>query len=234
VGRNTIPLYLLSGALGLFTADHFLCSAFAKIGSARTLIIFSFSPLFVAAWSFLFWGETLPLQKLIAIVFFMACVFTLSLEKFKKEGHWEIPGLLMAVSGILLDALGNVITSYAFKTSPTDGVISVCALRAAGAFLLFLALSPFIKVRLIENFKKLPPKRKSIALGASVIGTFLSITLWVSAVKRGNLTTLAALAGINPLFAACFEIAMGKNKASSYLFTAFLFFGLGFYFLVIR
>ncbi|MEZ4813945.1 MAG: DMT family transporter [Bdellovibrionota bacterium] len=232
--RSTIPLFMVSGALGLFLADHFLCEAFGKIGSARTLLIFSFAPFFVACWSYLFFGEKLSPQKLIAICFFVACVITLSLEKLKIEGRWEITGLVLAFSGVLLDGLANVITSYGFRVAPENGVFSVCALRAAGAFIAFLLLNPFLKVKLIENFNKLNSHKKRLAIVASFLGAFLSLTLWISAVKRGNLTTLVSLSGITPVFAAIFEVARGKTKFSKYLGLAFVFYFIGFYYLVIK
>jgi DME family drug/metabolite transporter len=232
VSHSTLPYYILSGAIGLFLADHFLCTAFSKLGSSRTLLIFSFSPLFVAAWSFVFWGEKLSLQKFVAILFFMLCVYTLALEKFKKDGRWELLAFVLGVFGILMDALANVITSYGFKLAPSDSVMTVCALRGLGAFAMFLLIGPFIKVNFVSNFRALNPRNRSIAIGASVLGTFLSIVLWVSAVKRGNLTTLAAVGGANPLFAAFFEISMGKTQTSRHLALAFFFFICGFCLLI--
>lgn len=231
---KTLPYYVLSGALGLFLADHFLCEAFAKLGSARTLMIFSFAPLFVACWCYLFFGDALRPEKLVAILFFMACVMTISYEKLKEEGHWEIVGLVLAFSGVILDGLANVVTSYGFRTSPADSVFNVCALRSGGAFIAFLLVGPFLKVNLIENFKKLSPYKRKLAVLASFLGTFLSLSLWISAVKLGDLTTLVALSGITPVLAGAFEVARGKTKLSKYLVLALVFFLIGFYFLVIR
>lgn len=230
----TVPYYVLSGALGLFLADHFLCEAFARLGSARTLMIFSFAPLFVACWCYLFFRETLNPQKFIAIIFFMACVITISYEKLKAVGHWEIAGLLLAFSGVILDGLANVITSYGFRLSPGDTLFNVCALRAGGAFIAFLLVGPFLKIRLIENFKKLTPSQRRLAVLASFMGTFLSLSLWISAVKRGDLTSLVALSGITPVLASAFEVARGKTRLSKYLVMALIFYIIGFYFLVIR
>ncbi len=226
------PYFLLSGALGLFCADHFLCTAFAKLGSARTLMIFSFSPLFVATWSYFLFDEEPSYSKLIAIFFFIACVFTLSIEKFRKEGHWEIPGLLMALFGIVLDGLGNVTTRYALNINPHESVMNVCALRSLGAFLGFLLFQPILKTRLITDFKKLSRRKKTTVLIASTLGTYISLTFWISAVKIGNLTSLIALSGTTPLLAGTFEIAMGKTKATPYLAYAFVLFLMGFYFLI--
>ncbi len=234
VALKTLPYYVLSGALGLFLADHFLCEAFAKLGSARTLMIFSFAPLFVACWCYLFFGDALRPEKLVAIVFFMACVITISYEKLKEEGHWEIAGLVLAFSGVILDGLANVVTSYGFRTSPTDSIFNVCALRSGGAFIAFLLIGPFIKVQLIENFKKLSPHKRKLAVLASFLGAFMSLSLWISAVKLGDLTTIVALSGATPVLAGVFEVVRGKTKLSKYLVMAFVFFLLGFYFLVIR
>ncbi len=234
VAPDTIPLYLLSGALGVFMADHFLCEAFSRLGAARSLMIFSFSPLFVAGWSYLFFGEALPLQKFIAILFFMACVLTVSFEKFRQEGHWESVGLLMAFCGVIFDGLANIVTSYAFKQAPENGVFSVGALRAGGGFLTFLLLSPYLKVHLLKNYQQLSRRKKHLALLASVLGTFVSLSLWLAAVKHGNLTTLVALSGITPLMAAFFEIMRKKTKATRYLLVAFIFFLFGFYFLLVH
>lgn len=234
IALSTLPYYVFSGALGLFFADHFLCVAFGKLGSARTLMIFSFAPLFVACWCYLFFGEKLNPQKLVAILFFMACVITISYEKLRTEGHWEIVGLILAFSGVVLDGLGNVITSYAFKLSPQDTVYNVCALRAGGAFLAFLLLGPFMNIQLIQNYQKLSPPKRKLAVLASFMGAFLSLTLWISAVKLGNLTTLVALSGVTPVLAAAFEIYRGKTRFSKYLLLALVFFVIGFYFLIIR
>jgi len=226
------PYFMLSGALGLFCADHFLCSAFAKLGSARTLMIFSFSPIFVATWSYFLFQEKPHYTKFIAIFFFIACVFTLSIEKFRKEGHWEIPGLLMALFGIILDGLGNVTTRYALNINPNESVMNVCAMRALGAFFGFLLFQPILKTRLVDSFQKLSRRKKVTVLIASSLGTYVSLTFWISAVKIGNLTSLIALSGTTPLLAGMFEIAMGKTKATRYLAYAFGLFAIGFYFLI--
>lgn len=232
ISIQTIPYYLLSGALGLFCADHFLCNAFAKLGSARTLMLFSFSPLFVAGWSYLFFAEHLVAAKFIAILFFICCVITLSLEKYKIEGHWEVPGLFMALGGIVLDGLGNVVTRYAFKVGPNNGLYSVCAIRAVGAFAAFVVFKPFLKLNVLETYSRLRPNRRMTVLGASFLGTFISLSFWISAVKRGNLTTLVALGGMTPLFAGMFEIMFGRSRITKFLLIALVFFSAGFYFLV--
>ena len=78
---KTAPYFLISGALGLFFADYFLCCAFARLGPARTLMLFSFSPLFVAGWSFIFFGEHLVAAKFYCHSFFYSLCLHVELRK---------------------------------------------------------------------------------------------------------------------------------------------------------
>lgn len=58
-------LYLVgSGFIGLAVGDYFLFRAYQRIGSARTIMVFSFSPLFLTLEGFLFLAKAWRITNL--------------------------------------------------------------------------------------------------------------------------------------------------------------------------
>lgn len=224
--------FLISGTIGLALGDVFLISAFAKIGSARTMLLWGFQPVFVALGSYLLFGESVSTRQLLAIVVLISCLVSFSFEGFKKHGRWEVRGLLFAITGVMLDAIGLFFTRYGFQTNANIHPLEGHFYRCCGAILCFALLKQWTKFEWRAKFFVLDHRSRMLVLLASFFGTFLALFLSLSAIQIGHLPTLAALSITTPLFTATLE-HLSERKWPSWLFLlAFLQFAVGFYLLV--
>ena len=102
-------LYLLgSGFLGLCVGDLFLFRAFATLGPARTLVLYSFQPFMLACYGYVFLRQGLTNTQAIAIICMIGCVFTFVLERNRTHGKFDLLEFGGAFLGIFFDAIGSV------------------------------------------------------------------------------------------------------------------------------
>lgn len=228
-------LYLLaSGMLGLAIGDLFLFQAYRRIGSARTIMIFSFSPLFLTFEGYLFFGQPLAWNQGVALVFMMSCAWVISFEKFRSSGNWEWRGILYAVIGVLLDNIGVVLSKMAFEESPGSSAFSTNAIRGIGALVPLLVINLFWKESLFSSFRSISTKEKAVVTGAGFMGTFLSLTLWLTALKIGHIGSLAGVGSFNPVAASLWEWILLRKRPTPYLMVALCLFFVGFGFLFVK
>jgi drug/metabolite transporter (DMT)-like permease len=225
-----LPTYYLlaSGILGLAIGDLFLFQAYKRIGSARTIMIFSFSPLFLTLEGFLFFDQPLSMYQGIALLFMMACAWVISFEKFRKDGHWEWLGILFATIGVILDNLGVVLSKMAFELSPNSSAFSTNAIRAIGALLPLFILKIVWKEKVFSSFREISQKEKLTVVGAGFMGTFLSLSCWLTALKIGHIGSLAGVGSFNPVAASLWEWILLRKRPTGYLIVSLMLFLAGF------
>lgn len=229
------PVYLallVSGLLGLGVGDIFLLRAYSRIGVARTLILFGFQPLFIGVGSWYFFSQSITPVKFVSVLFFVGCLWTFSFEKYKEGGHWEVFGLAAALIGVIFDNAGILLTRWSFNQQPDMGPLSANLVRCLGAFLFFVFANPFLKAELVPQFLRLTPRDKILAVGASVVGTFLSLYFYLTAVRVAHLASLSAVGVSGPLISAFIECAYYKRWPTPYLLFALALFLSGFSILI--
>lgn len=206
-----------SGVMGLAIGDIFLLMAYSRIGSSRSLMIFSFQPLFIGLQAYLLFGQVITPLQWLAIGFLMACVFVISLERFRLEGHWEVRGILFAVIGVILDNIGVILTRFAFDRSGINA-IEANWVRCIGAVVILLLILKFRKGSVLAPLKMERPSRRAVIVVSSVAGTYISLICWLTAVKTGHLATISAIGGMNPLAAGLWEwLLIGKRPTGPFL-----------------
>lgn len=224
--------FFMSGFIGLALGDMFLISAFARIGSARTMVLWGFQPVFVGIGSYLFFGEEFDSIRLFAIVLLISCLLSFSYEGFKKKGHWEIKGLVLALTGVLFDAVGLFFSRYGFESNILIVPLEGHFYRCCGAILCFFLLAQVTPLKFFKNISSLKISEKGIVLTACFLGTFISIYLSLSAIQIGHLPSLAALSITTPLFTSLIEHIYEKRWPSFLFLFAFFQFLVGFFLLV--
>mgnify|MGYP001550382094 CR=1 FL=1 len=142
-------------------------------------------------------------------------------------------GLVAALLGVLLDNTGIVLTRWSFNSEPKMDPLQANAIRVCGAFLFFILANPFLKARLIPEFVKLSVKDKVLSMSAAFVGTFLSLCLYLQAVRVAHLASLAAVGVSGPLISSFIECVYYKRWPSPYLIVALAFFLSGFSILVV-
>ncbi len=223
---------MLSGLLGLNIADLFLLKAFTKIGAARTLMLYGFQPVIIGIGANILFGQSLNPTKLIAVLFMIACLFTLSLENYRVHKKWAVSGLVLAFVAVTLDAGGILITRTAFETTRVVTPVESHFYRCLGALIGFGVMSLFRPLPLISGFMRWPKRQRVLLFAAAFGGTYLSLILYLYAVKYGHLASLAGITITGPMFATILECVIKRKMPSGYLLTAFGFFAIGFYVLI--
>ncbi len=233
---TSVGLLALSGALGLGIGDLFLLDAFTRLGVSRTLILYGFQPIGLGLVAAIFLGQAFPIGKLVAVIFLIACLIIFSLERYKESGHWEIKGLMNALIGVSLDSTGVFISRVAFDHSPELHPLEGHFIRCLGALSCYATISFFYKFRgqperrvlLREHWRTLSPAARRWILLGSFGGTYLSLCLYLSAVRIGHLGSITAVGITGPMFAALLEAVLQKKRPSGYLAAAFVAFVIGF------
>jgi drug/metabolite transporter (DMT)-like permease len=225
ISPSCAALFCFSGMIGLGLADICLIKAFSLMGPGRTMLIFGFQPLIIGVISYFLFGQAVDARKLVAILFFVVCLFVFSLESFRKHGHWNLRATAFAFGGITLDGLGVLVTRYAFDRSPGLGTTEGNLYRALGALLLFAALARVRPFHFVQKARELGPRNLLWMTVGSAAGTYLSLMFYLNAI-RGS-AALAAVSGIaitGTIFASAFECALERKPPSAYLLVSFAFF----------
>jgi drug/metabolite transporter (DMT)-like permease len=228
ISLASVGLLVASGFVGLAVGDYFLFRGFQRIGSARTIMVFSFSPVFLCIEGFLFFGQKLNQGQALAISLMMACMWVISFEKFRAQGSWEWKGLLFAFTGVLLDNIGIVLSRGAFDRSPEMSAFTANAVRSIGAILPLLVVNYFGGFKVFREYRLLPWKDRALVFFSAFMGTFLSLTAWLTAIKIGHIGSLAGVSSFNPVAASLWEWMLLRKRPTLYLIAALLLFLAGF------
>ncbi len=161
------------------------------------------------------------------------CLFTFSLERYRSEKNWELTGLFFALAGVCLDSCGVLLTRAAFNDSPQIAAMEGHFYRCLGALLGFAIISRFRPFAFAGVLEAMSRRGRLLVIAASLGGTYLSLLLYLSAVKIGHLASISAIAITGPMFATLLESVVHRKAPSAYLYVAFLFFAIGFYILVL-
>jgi drug/metabolite transporter (DMT)-like permease len=229
---SSLAFLLASGLAGLCIGDLFLFRAYATLGAARSLVLFSFQPLLLGLYGWFFLNQGLGSNQFFAITCMLICLFIFVLERNKMTGRWELKSFLWAFIGICLDAFGVMMTRQAYELSPHLESMQVNMIRAGAAFVGFLVLQPTSLGKILKDFKHFHPKESALLFIASLCGTFLSLSLYLFAVKHAHVATLTAMAITGPVWVSLLECVWHRKLPNVYLVSAFLFFILGFSFMV--
>ena len=216
-----------SGALGLGLGDYFMLEAFVKIGSARTILLYSFQPVFLGLAGWFLFHQEVTLRQCVAIVFLMGCLVSFALEKRKESGGWHLEGLVFALLAVLFDNGGVMLTRWSFSQGSDVHPIWANFFRCVGALSFFAILNFFRPFHWIKNFTSLVLKDKVLVVGSGLVGTMFSLGFYIAALKQGHLAMIGALGGLAPLMSAVLESLFLKKWPSRYFVTAFLLFSVG-------
>lgn len=233
VSPTVITLLFLSGFMGLCFGDIFLFRAFTTLGPARSLVLYSFQPLMLGIYGYFFLNQIFSLNQTLAVICMVICIFIFMLERNKATGIWDIRSFVWAFLGITMDAIGVMLTREAYELNAGLETFQVNVIRCLGALSGFLLISPKSYITVAQDVWKLRKREISLLLGASFCGCFLSLTMYLAALKYAHVGTLTAIAITGPVWVSMLECLYHKRLPNIYLLMAFSFFLTGFYLMVI-
>lgn len=232
LGVWPVLYFFLSGFLGLGIGDYFLFRGYQRLGSARTIMVFSLSPLFLTLEGFFVFGQPLNFGQGIGIFLMMACVWTVSFEKFRSDGHWEWQGIVFAFVGVLLDNIGVVLSRQGFDLSPGTTAVTANVIRCVGSVIPLLTWAFFRGEKVFFHFGRLEWRDRALVVFSAFMGSFLSLTCWLTALKIGHIGGLAGVGSFNPIAASLWEWLLLRKRPSAYLIVALMLFLSGFFLLL--
>lgn len=230
---QTLIALISSGCIGLMIGDIFMLHAMKDLGASRMLMIFGLQPFFLGIGGYFFFNQNFSLMNFIGVIFMLACLYTISLESYKKSGNWQLRGMMLGLIAILLDAVGIFMTKFGFNSSPGISSAQVNAIRCIGAVLGFFIINyAYYKKEDQISFKPtwslLTKNEKIRIIIGSIGGTYCSLMLYLIAVSKGQLSVVSSVTVTGPMFAGIFECVRSRKFPSLYLFVAFIFFIGGF------
>lgn len=232
INLPTYAYLLLSGFAGLCVGDIFVFRAFTTLGPARSLILYSFQPLIVGIYGYFFLNQIFSPNQTIAVMCMMICVFIFMLERNKSTGSWDIKSFIWAGLGITLDAISIVLSREAYEISPDLQSFQTNVVRCIGAIVGFLLINPRSYFKISKDLRVLPRREVSLISGAAFCGCFLSLTLYMTALKHAHVGTLTSISITGPVWVSLLESLYHKRMPNKFLLGAFAFFLLGFYLMV--
>ena len=230
---SSAGLLILSGVIGLCLGDLFLFRAFATLGAGRTLVLFSFQPLLLGLYGYFFLGQYFSTSQSMAVVCMILCVFVFMFERNKLTGSWDLKSFFWAFLGICLDAFGVMLTRSSYELTPALEAYQVNTIRCLGAIMGFVLISPKSYITAAKDIFSLTKTEKTMLIGSSIAGTFLSLTLYLTALKYAHVGTLTAIAITGPVWVAILESIYHRKFPNTLLLTAFALFLLGFYLMIL-
>ena len=209
-------IFFISGFLALGIGDLFLLQAFKQLGPGRTMVLFGFQPLIIGGLSFLFFDQRISGDRLYAVIFLILCLVTFSYEIRKRTGQWDVLNLSIAFAAILIDAIGVIISRYAFNMNESITAFEGNFYRCFGAVCAYVLISFFKPIKLIETFKSLSKRTIGYVFLGAFLGTFLSLAFYLQAIKTGHLASISAISITAVMFASLFESIWEKKMPSKF------------------
>lgn len=224
---------ILSGFAGLCLGDIFLFRAFTTLGPARSLVLYSFQPLMLGIYGYFFLKQLFTLNQSLAVACMLICLFIFMLERNKTTGSWDLRSFVWAFLGITLDAFGVMLTRQAYELNPGLETFQVNVIRCSGALVGFFLISPKSYLFVAKDLFALRKREITLVLGSAICGCFVSLTLYLAALKYAHVGTLTAIAITGPVWVSLLECLYHRKLPNGYLLGAFAFFLTGFYLMVI-
>jgi len=234
VSKEPLSYLLISGISGFAIGDIFIFYGFSQLGAARTLMITSFSPGILALFSYLFIGESLSLASIMGLVSLIFCLLFLGLDKdpeasSRSQFTIKLGGIVLL--GVAFDAFGVMLSKKAFITDPELGSMTANTYRIFVA-IIFLLIFHLVK-REPVGISDIHPKDFKKLVGASLLGTFLALYLYLDAISRGNTATISAIGSLAPIYASIYEYGKARRLPSKWFLLSIISMLAGLYLLLL-
>lgn len=227
IGVPALASFLFSGFLGLCLGDLFLFRSFVQLGPARTLMLYSFQPVILGAYGYFVLAQSFSVRQFVAIACMIACLVTFLRERRKDTGGIDLKAFGYAFIAIALDSVGVMFTRNGYELTPGLESFPANAIRCIGAILGFLVLKPGSYLGLVQDLRKLNTDVRVQVVGASLLGTFISLSLYLAAIKRAHLGSLSAVAITGPVLIATIDCIRERRHPEKSLVIALGLFTIG-------
>lgn len=201
---------LASGALGIGLADTFFFKSLNLLGAGLSAIVDCLYSPSIILLSFFWLGESLSLIQMIGLVMIISAVMTVS--RSDKNGHISrknlIWGIFWGALAMATMAIGIVMIKPLLSTAP---FLMLTELRLAGGMIILLAIIPFYPRWTTMMMPRLNRRGFGYLIGASFVGAYLAMILWLAGMKFTTTSIAAALNQTSNIFIFVFAAMFLKE-----------------------
>lgn len=203
-------ILLASGALGIGLADTFFFKSLNLLGAGLSAVVDCLYSPSIILLSFFWLGESLSLIQMIGLVMIISAVMTVS--RSDKNGHISrknlIWGIFWGALAMATMAIGIVMIKPLLSTAP---FLMLTELRLAGGMIILLAIIPFYPRWTTMMMPRLNRRGFGYLIGASFVGAYLAMILWLAGMKFTTTSIAAALNQTSNIFIFVFAAMFLKE-----------------------
>ena len=200
------PFSIFLGFLGGFYYYFALYYGYSQNALTQTLILQYTWPIITLFLSIFILKEKLTIKKIVAITLGISATILVFIDKNQNITFKLLPSLIV-LTGSFAFALFSVLSK---KDNKTPIILNITL------YFLWATIFSFIALIIFDNWT-MPNKNSLIAIiinGVLING--LSYILWLEALKRGNVSTIATLVYITPILAMLWIAIFFKEHLSLY------------------
>lgn len=217
VPLRDLGILAVSGLLGIGLADAMVLKALKDIGASRMAVVECVYSPFVLLLSILFLGEALTPTRLIGGTMVVSALLLVSAPTAGAQAPRRSAGFLWGIAGLLATAAGIVMIKPLFATIPLFHIIVI---RMVAGVVASLATFAFVQNKRAALGELLRVERKPLMLVACVLGTYVSMILWVAGFKYNDAGIAAVLNQTSTIFTVLFASFFLKERMSPAKWTA--------------
>lgn len=203
----------VSGFIGIALSDTWYFLALRKVGAGNTAIVSSLYSPFVIVLSVLFLNETLHWTQFIGFSMVLVGIVLVTWQRNRKNVDapvlWQ--GLALAAGAVFLNAVGVVMVKRILEG---DGFFWIISLRLIGGIIGSIALLLIGRkfLRVVQELKQ--PRDWRILIIASVLGTYISMMLWLGGYKYTDAIIASVLNETSIMFIVLFAWLFLKEEVN--------------------
>lgn len=213
VARQDFLNLFFSGLIGLGIADLLFLYCLKKVGAGWTAVVeTSYTP-FVFLFSLVLLSESISQQEAFGAVIIVGALFFVSFEKsFDKNVSKTDFGLGIAagIASLFLVAFGVVLTKLSLDSVPLLHAVEIRLLGGVIMPLVILLARPNRIKKDLMQVLEYPNKAKLFWI--SMVGTYLTLILWVAGFKFQKATITAVLNQTSTVFTLIASAMIFKEK----------------------
>ncbi len=221
---STLAILLLSGFLGITLADTVYLRALNLLGPSRHAVITCLYSPFVITLSVLFLGERFGPAQGFGFLLVIIGVILVNYRKARREIDDRLlrAGVFYGVVAELLMAAGIVITKPIVTGESPIYVAAVRIFGGTAGMLAWNLIHPRSRNSLKTDFAKRPIPW-AILLTGSILGTYLSMIVWIAGYKYTSASTASILNQTSVIFILVLAVwFLGEHMNRRQVFGSFL------------
>jgi drug/metabolite transporter (DMT)-like permease len=225
VEPRTALFLAASGMMGLFIGDLALFKSYSLIGARVVMVIMTFNPILVALFGFIFLGERLNLNQLLAILITCIGILLVIYKPIKRESqdkevakvknseiskeNWK-KGLFYALVAMVAEATGILFTKIGSVQYDAFATTQVRHIPALIAFIIFISIrGEWKKVKSV-----VAEKGTMMYITLGTLAATMGVVALVEAMKFTKMGVVTTIAATSPILILPISIFIFKEKVS--------------------